>query len=543
MYSEQRAAEVVQFINNLKHTKGIWHGVWFDLLDWQEMAIKHIFGNIKADGYRQYNTAYIEIPKKNGKSELGAAISLFMTCGDGEWGAEVYGCASDRQQASIVFDVAVNMVDQCPALKKRIRYIASQKRLIYKPTDSFYQVLSSDAFTKHGFNVHACIFDELHSQPNRQLYDVMTKGSGDARMQPLSLVITTAGDDPDQTSIGWEVHKKATDILTGIRKDPGFYGMIYGIEPEENRIWTGENFKLLEKVNWESPKIWQEVNPSFGPVIPVEKIKAFYDSVKGNPADERNFRWLRLNEWVKYRATKWVPQEIWDNSAGLLNIEKLKGRKCYGGLDLSSKIDITAFVLVFPPDEFNEKWMVLPTFWIPEVGLKEREQRDGVPYSEWIKQGFIKTTPGNVIDYQFIRNTISGYNPDGAAAHCMRDDYDILEIGFDPWSAAQVSLDLTDDGLTCVEVRQGFKSMSPPMKEIEKLLYEQALIHGGNPILRWMFGNLAVKTDENENVRPTKDKSTGKIDGIAALVNAMNRAVLHENDSESIYEKRGFLTM
>ena len=211
MYDEAKAQRAVNFINCLKHTKGQWRGVPFELLPWQDKIIRDLFGTVKENGFRQYNTAYIEIPKKNGKSELAAGVALYMTCGDNEWGAEVYGCASDRQQASIVFDVAVEMVEQCPALKKRIKPIMSVKRLVYKPTGSFYQVLSAEAYTKHGLNVHGVIFDELHSQPNRELFDVMTKGSGDARTQPLFFLITTAGTD--RNSICFEQHQKAVDLL------------------------------------------------------------------------------------------------------------------------------------------------------------------------------------------------------------------------------------------------------------------------------------------------------------------------------------------
>lgn len=206
MYDENKAKRAVTFINALKHTKGKWRGVPFELLPWQDKIINDVFGTVKENGYRQYNTAYVEIPKKMGKSELAAGVALYLTCGDGEWGAEVYGCASDRQQASIVFDVAVDMVEQCPALKKRIKPVMSVKRLVYKPTNSYYQVLSSEAFTKHGLNVHGVIFDELHSQPNRELFDVMTKGSGDARTQPLFFLITTAGTD--RNSICFEQHQR-----------------------------------------------------------------------------------------------------------------------------------------------------------------------------------------------------------------------------------------------------------------------------------------------------------------------------------------------
>jgi phage terminase large subunit-like protein len=222
---EKRAADrAVLFINQLKHTKGEWFGKNFTLLPWQEKIVRDIFGTLKPDGSRQYNTAYIEVPKKAGKSELAAAIALYLTCADGEQGAEVYGCASDRSQASIVFNVAVEMVEQCPSLKSRVKPIIPQKRLIYPKTNSYYQVLSAESYTKHGLNVHGVIFDELHAQPDRRLYDVMLHGSGDARKQPLYFLITTAGFD--RNSIGWEVHQKAKDILEGRKIDPTFYPVI-----------------------------------------------------------------------------------------------------------------------------------------------------------------------------------------------------------------------------------------------------------------------------------------------------------------------------
>ena len=348
MFDEAKAQKTLRFIENLKHTKGIWHGQNFKLLPWQEEIIRTIFGTVKEDGYRQYNTAYIEIPKKNGKSELAAAVALYMTCGDGEWGAEVYGCASDRQQASIVFDVAVDMVDQCPALKKRIKPIMSTKRLVYQPTNSFYQVLSAEAYTKHGLNVHAVIFDELHSQPTRELFDVMVRGSGDARKQPLYFLITTAGTD--RNSICYEQHQKAEDILAGRKIDPTFYPVIYGAADDDD--WTDE-------------KVWYKANPSLGHTIDIEKVRNACRSAQDNPAEENAFRQLRLDQWVK-QSTRWMPMEKWDACAFPVDPEELRGRDCYGGLDLSSTSDITAFVLVFPPRSDDEKYIVLPFCWIPE---------------------------------------------------------------------------------------------------------------------------------------------------------------------------------
>jgi phage terminase large subunit-like protein len=514
MFDEKKAERVVKFINNLKHTKGIWHGVPFDLLSWQDKIIRDIFGTVKEDGYRQYNTAYIEIPKKNGKSELAAAIALYLTCADMEWGAEVYGCAADRQQASIVFDVAVEMVEQCPALKKRIKPVISQKRLVYMPTASFYQVLSAEAYTKHGLNVHGVIFDELHAQPNRQLYDVMTKGSGDARKQPLFFLITTAGND--RNSICWEVHQKAEDILRGKKIDPTFYPVIYGID--DNDDWTDE-------------KNWYKANPSLGHTIDIEKVRAAYISAKENPAEENIFRQLRLNQWVK-QSVRWMPMDVWDKGAFKVNPEKLKGRMCYGGLDLSSSIDITAFVLVFPPILGDDKYYVLPYFWIPEENLKLRVRRDHVPYDIWEQQGFLKTTEGNVIHYGFIEKFIEE----------LGTKYNIKEIAFDRWGAVQMVQNLEGLGFTVVPFGQGYKDMSPPTKELMKLTLEKKIAHGGHPVLQWMMDNIHVRTDPAGNIKPDKEKSTEKIDGAVAMIMALDRAIRNEN-KDSVYDERGILVL
>ncbi|WP_350342356.1 terminase TerL endonuclease subunit [Proteinivorax tanatarense] len=514
MYDKEKAQRAVKFINALKHTKGIWHGVPFDLLPWQDKIVRDIFGTVKEDGYRQYNTAYIEVPKKNGKSEIAAAIALYLTCGDGEWGAEVYGCAADRQQASIVFDVAVDMVEQCPALKKRIKPVMSQKRLVYMPTGSFYQVLSSESFTKHGLNVHGVIFDELHAQPNRKLYDVMTKGSGDARKQPLFFLITTAGTD--RNSICYEVHQKAEDILRGKKSDPTFYPVIYGIKDDDD--WTEE-------------KSWHKANPSLGHTIDIEKVRAAFISAKDNPAEENLFRQLRLNQWVK-QSVRWMPMDLWDKCAFTVDPEKLKGRKCYGGLDLSSSNDITAFVLVFPPPDIDDKYYVMPYFWIPEENLDLRVRRDHVPYDIWKQQGYLETTEGNVIHYGFIEKFIED----------LGTQYNIKEIAFDRWGAVQMVQNLEGLGFTVVPFGQGFKDMSPPTKELMKLTMEKRIAHGGQPALTWMMDNIHVRTDPAGNIKPDKAKSTEKIDGAVATIMALDRAIRNEGPScKSVYDDRGIL--
>lgn len=515
MFDREKADHAVDFINCLKHTKGRWRGVPFELLPWQDRIIRDVFGTVKENGYRQYNTAYVEIPKKNGKSELAAGVALYMTCGDGEWGAEVYGCASDRQQASIVFDVAVDMVDQCPALKKRMKPVMSVKRLVYKPTNSFYQVLSAEAYTKHGLNVHAVIFDELHAQPNRELFDVMTKGSGDARTQPLFFLITTAGTD--RNSVCFEQHQKAEDIILGRKIDPAFYPVIYGASDD---------------ADWSSEKVWYQANPSLGHTIDIEKVRNAYLSAKDNPAEENIFRQLRLNQWVK-QSTRWMQMDKWDMCAFPVDERALIGRECYGGLDLSSSIDITAFVLVFPPRDDVEKYVILPYFWIPEENMRLRVRRDHVPYDVWEKQGCLMTTGGNVIHYGVIENFIEE----------LGKKFHIREIAFDRWGAVQMVQNLEGLGFTVVPFGQGFKDMSPPSKRLMELVLEQKVAHGGHPVLRWMLDNIFVRTDPAGNIKPDKEKSTEKIDGAVATVMALDRAIRNEgNTGGSVYDDRGILS-
>ena len=514
VYNKDAANDAATFINCLKHTKGEWYGNSFDLIDWQEQIIRDIFGIQKPNGYRQFNSAYIEIPKKQGKSELAAAVALLLTCGDYEHGGEVYGCASDRQQASIVFDVAVEMVEQCPALKARIKPMLSQKRLIYKPLGSFYQVLSAEAYTKHGLNVHGVVFDELHA-PNRQLYDVMLHGSGDARKQPLFFLISTAGTD--RHSICWEVHQKAEDILQGRKIDPTFYPVLYGA-PDD--------------ADWTSEKVWKSANPSLGITVDIEKLRVACDSAKSNPAEENLFRQLRLNQWVK-QSVRWMPMAKWEACGFPVDMESLRGSICYGGLDLSSTTDITAFVLVFPPIDEDDKYQILPFFWIPEDNIDLRVRRDHVPYDIWEKQGFLHTTEGNVVHYGYIENFIDE----------LGAKFNIREIAFDRWGAVQMVQNLEGLGFTVVPFGQGFKDMSPPTKELMRLTLDGKLAHGNHPVLNWMVDNIFVKTDPAGNIKPDKEKSTEKIDGAVATVMALDRAVRHQGGGESVYAERGLLIL
>lgn len=516
-YNQRKADFAVAFIQALRHTKGRWAGTPFTLLGWQEQIVRDLFGTIKPDGYRQFTTAYVEIPKKQGKSELAAAIALLLTCGDGEQAAEVYGCAADRQQASIVFEVAADMIRQSPALSKRVKILSSQKRIIYKPTNSFYQVLSAEAYSKHGFNISGVVFDELHTQPNRALFDVMTKGSGDARTQPLYFLITTAGTDTH--SICYEQHQKARDILAGKKHDPTFYPVIYGADVDDD--WTSED-------------VWHKANPSLGVTVPVDKVRAACNSARQNPAEENTFRQLRLNQWVK-QSVRWMPMHIWNQNSDRVDLADLEGRPCYGGLDLASTTDITAFVLVFPPYGDDEKYRIVPWFWIPEDNLALRVARDHVPYDLWQAQGFLETTEGNEVHYAHIENLIEQ----------LGTRFDIREIAYDRWGAVQMSQNLQDMGFTVVPFGQGFKDMSPPSKELMKLALEGRLAHGGHPVLAWMVDNIHVRTDPAGNIKPDKQKSTEKIDGVVATIMALDRAIRggSSDTGTSVYDSRGLLVL
>ena len=513
-YDKDAADYAVMFIESLCHTKGTWAGKPFELIDWQEQIIRDLFGVLKPNGYRQFNTAYIEIPKKQGKSELAAAVALLLLCGDGEERAEVYGCAADRNQAKIVFDVAVDMVRFCPALSKRVKILESQKKITYLPTNSSYQVLSADVANKHGFNTHGVIFDELHTQPNRKLFDVMLQGSGDARMQPLYFLITTAGNDTN--SICYEVHQKAIDIAEGRKVDPTFYSIIYGAAEDED---------------WTDPEVWKKANPSLGITVGIDKVKAACESAQQNPGEENAFRQLRLNQWVK-QSVRWMPMEKWDACAFTVSEDDLEGRICYGGLDLSSTTDITAFVLVFPPMDEEDKYYILPYFWIPEETLDLRVRRDHVPYDLWERQGTLMTTEGNVVHYGYIEKFIER----------LGEKFNIREIAFDRWGAVQMVQNLEGMGFTVVPFGQGFKDMSPPTKELMKLVLEEKIAHGGHPVLRWMMDNIYIRTDPAGNIKADKEKSTEKIDGAIATIMGLDRAIRCGNDTgASVYDSRGLL--
>lgn len=511
---DTKAAQIVVnfFEKLLVHSKGEWAGQPFKLAEWQRELIRTLFGWKRDDGTRQYRTAYIEIPRKNGKSTLAAGIALYLLFADGEPGAEVYSAAADRDQAAIVFNEAKNMTEESLQLARRAEVY---KRSIVVPSErSAYRVLSADAFTKHGLNAHGVVVDELHAQPTRDLVDVLVTGTG-SRRQPLVVFITTAGFDRE--SICYEYHEYARKIEDGIIQDDTFFVYIAAADQEDD---------------WQDPAIWAKANPNLGVSVKLEYLENECRRAQQVKAYQNTFRRLHLNQWTQ-QETRWLPLEAWDGCKTPVDARLLQGSVCYGGLDLASTSDVASFVLDFPPepgeDVQTHAW--LPFFWIPEENMVERARRDRVPYDAWARDGLLRTTPGNAIDYGFIIRDIEA----------LGELYEIKEIAFDRWGAFQVSQQLEDAGFVMVGFGQGFASMSSPTKELLRLILEGLLAHGGHPILRWMADNVVVDSDAAGNMKPNKQKSREKIDGIVAGIMALDRATRHQGGS--VYEERGILTL
>jgi len=517
-YDQRRGDFAVNFISMLRHTTGEWFGKPFRLMPWQEQIIRDVFGIVdKETGYRQFRTAYVEIGKKNGKSELAAAVALYLLFADGEAGAEVYSCAADINQASIVFNTAKAMVEQCGDLAGLSKLVPSTKRIIFPHTNSFYRVLSSETKSKQGFNVSGLIFDELFAQQTRELFDTMTKFTGDARRQPLYFLITTAGRD--RTSICYEIHCKAKAVLDGSKIDPSFYPAVFGIEDGDD---------------WNDETIWRKVNPSIGVTIPFETVKAAYEQASQNPAEEMHFRQFRLNEWCN-ADVRWMPMDKWDACGEEMSLEDFHGRDCYAGLDLSSTSDLTALSLVFPPEGDDEKYTVMPFFWLPENAIDLRTRRDHVPYAVWRKMGVINTTEGDVVDYDYITSFIEK----------LSEDFRIREIAYDRWGAEKIRRDLEElgeeRGFTVFPFGQGFGSMAAPTRDLMQLVQEGKLRHGKHPVMDWNMGNVVAEVDAHLNMKISKKKSTEKVDGAVALVMGLARAMLQEGTTNSVYDERGIL--
>jgi phage terminase large subunit-like protein len=516
-FNAKKADDAVKFYKTfLTHTKGKWARQPFILPPWQEKIIREVFGTVKPNGLRQYSTCYIEIPKKNGKTEIAAGVALTVLSLDEEPGCEVYSAASTRDQASICFRVAAQMVRQNSDLLDTFEIHRSTKTLSVKDDpECFYRAISADADIQDGINPQAAVFDELHRQKNRDLWDVIKFGM-DTREQPLLFGITTAGI-VGESPLCEELHDYALQVLKGTFKDPSFYAVIYGLDQKEDWTFEGEPERRRGKIVLAPATGWYKANPALGNFLSLSRVRQACEEAKRIPAKQNAFRRLRLNQWTN-QASVWIPHREWQPCGEPFDTNQLAGKTCYAGLDLSTNLDITAFIKVFPEEEW---FKVLCDFWLPEEDLHERALHDMVPYDVWVAQGFVRLTPGNVIDYDFIEDVIKKQS----------DIYEIKEIGYDRWNASAIVTRLIDYGLKMVPIAQGFASLSSPSKELQRLVMTRLLRHGGNPVLAWMADCCSVKQDFKDNilpVKPDRKKSSKRIDGVVALIMALDRAIRNE---------------
>jgi len=509
VFHEDIAERVCKFFEaNFKHSTGELAGQSFKLEDWQRQILGHLFAWKRTDGTRRFRKLFLYVPRKNGKTTFGAGMGLIVFVADDEPGAQIFSCAADTDQANIIFREASNMVRQNPALDDAIKILEGYKAMKFEQTQSYWKVLSSEAGTKHGLNPQAYIIDELHAQKNRELMDVMETGTG-ARRQPLAIEISTAdyaGDSPCNERVNY-----ARKVLSGEIKDSSFFPVLY-----EARVNIDD---------WNDEAVWRRVNPNIGVSLKLEYLRAQYRKAKAEPSYENTFKRLHLNMQTE-QEKRWLIMDDWDASGQKMEKSELIGKKCHGALDLSSVSDISSFTLYFP-----EYCACLCWFWVPKKTAEKK-----IEYELWKQQGYIYICGENVVDQDAIRAEIVK----------QREIYDIKNIGFDPWNAANISNKMaTDDEFEMLAFRQGFQSMNEPSKELEKMIMQHKLIHFGNPVLRWMASNANIKGDDSGNIKPVKPQKDSplKIDGIVTLVMGVGLAMNDKKEDESIYEQRGLLVL
>lgn len=513
-YDAEAAERPVLFIENFaKHHKGEWAGTPLVLEKWQKFVLRCTYGWKRADGTRRFRISYREVPRKNGKTELAAAEGNYLMTADGEPGAEIYVTATKEEQAKICWNTAREQVKQSSALKQYVK--PRQKALICERMLSSFKPLGSDSTTQDGLNPHGVINDEMHAHKTRGMWDVMLTALG-ARRQPMTVVITTAGTY-DPTSIGWELHTQAQQVLDGTIEDDSFFAIIFSSD---------------EGDDWKNPQTWWKANPNLGVSVKPDYMAEQMERAKNQPTFLNTFLRLHLNVWTQ-QVTRWIDVDKWKacGETPVPVLDLLRGRTAYVGLDLASKKDLAAVAFALPAGEVYD---FLWKFYAPEELVKYRSRAGHKPdYAAWVREGWLTATPGNVIDYDFIRKDLRE----------MGKVLRIKTIGFDPWNASQFAIDLQSDGFQLVEIRQGMKSLSEPSKEFEKLIISGRIRHGNNPVMQWMVDNAAVRHDANDNIAPDKRSAAGKIDGVVASIMALARAITEPQQGGSVYLHRGVRTV
>ncbi len=512
-FDKMRAARVIEFSRRVKHTKGVrWAYKPFELESWQsEDIIEPLFGWVRKDnGCRRFRDAYNEVARKNGKTTLAAMVALYLTIADGEPVAEVYSAATKIDQAKLVHDEAIRMVKSSPTLRRFVKILRNN---IHVPhTMSKFVPLAADADSLDGLNPHGAIIDELHAHKDRRVYDILETATG-SRSQPMLFSITTAGFD--RNTICWEKHNTAVRILEQSVEDDTFFAFIATLDDDDD---------------WADASKYYKANPNLGISVSEEQLLVQRERALHSPGFQNTFRRLRLNQWTE-QSERFIDMKAWRACGGDVDEKALKGRPCWMGLDLSSTTDFTALVLLFPVKAPDGKMRikVISRFWLPEGTVAKRALTDRMPYDAWRDQGILFVTPGNAIDYEFVAAEILK----------LAQQYQVKELCIDRYNALQISQKLEQAGLTVSLVGQGWQSMSAPMKELLTLVLDKRIEHGNNPILTWMAGNLAVSQNPAGDLKPDKERSIERIDGMAALVTALFRLMSSPVFKKSVYATRG----
>ena len=508
-FDKKAAMRAIHFIEKLKHTKGEWAGQRFRLEPWQQFVLWNIFGWKNADGTRRFRYAYIEIARKNGKTALSAGIGLYMLFADGESRPEVYSAATVKDQAKICFSDAVEIVKATDLKNYLTPY---RNSIVYELKGGTMKPLSSDYGTHDGLNPSCGIIDEFHAHKDSGMFDVIKSAFG-ARRQPLMFVITTAGFN--KSGACYAYRENVIKVLRGVNEDDSLFGIIYTLD---------------DKSEWDDPKMWIKANPNLGVSLSADYLADQVKDAKNRPEAVRNVMTKNVDLWGDAERT-WILDDAWQKCIGTTAPADLKGCACWGGLDLSNVSDITAYVLLFHE---NDRFQLLPHFWIPEEKMREKIRKENINYDKWVAEGYVTVTPGNVIDYDFVKADILR----------IVADYDLRTSAYDRWNSSQTIIDLQNEGMECNPFGQGYGSMSAPTKEFEKLVLTGKIEHFGNPVLRWMLASTLVKTDPAGNIKPDKEKSTQKIDGIVAAIMALGEWMTAQaNDERNPYENRGLLTL
>ncbi len=509
-FDRQAAQHVIDFFPLfLNHTEGEYDGQPFVLEPFQQAQLWILYGwKWKKTGYRRFKFAYNEIGRGNGKSALSSGLCIYELFAFGEPGAQVYSASTDKKTAKLVFDTAALMVQKSDYLRERI--ISSRDNLSIPGTASKFEPCASEDSNLMGLRPSFICLDELHAHKSSGVWDVFVSAMG-KRRQPLLFAITNSGYD--QNSVCWRQREYSEKVLLGVIDDDTWFAWICGLDEEDIKDPNG----------WEDQRKWIKANPALGTIVQMDDMVSQAKKAKADPSALNTFLRFRLSVWTTSH-TAWMPLDKWDACKHAIDLEKLRGRRCFGALDLSTTTDISAFVLLFEPTLEEPYWQVLPFFFLPKDNIQERCKRDRVPYDVWERQGLFQLTEGNVIDYKFIRAKILE----------LREIYEIQEIAFDRWNATDLVRDLTDDGLEMVKFGQGFESMQAPTKRLLEIVLNRELAHGGNPVLRWMASNVMVKMDPAGNMKPDKEKSREKIDGIVALIMALGRAIAMPNSEGSV---------